>query len=116
MTLYEAAIYLHVGIAPAVTLFALLYVFKAKWWRTLLGKALAVNATGMMLLVDIALVNLLLGREAKDIVRVVVYAVIFAGSWLLLIAFIRERVAAARARQQKGVTTAEPADVPPPEF
>lgn len=108
-TLQEVAVYLHMGVAPAVTVFALLYLFRVKWWRTLLGKALATHATGMMLLVDVTLVNKLLDRDTTDIVRVVVYSVIFVGSWLLLIAYVRERVRATRKRRRDPL--AEP--VPP---
>jgi hypothetical protein len=88
-----AAVILVVGMAPAATLFPLLYGFTTPWWRSLIGRALMTKAVGLALLIDISLAYQWLGDDyfLRDVVRLTVYGLIFVGVWLQLTALFVEK-------------------------
>jgi hypothetical protein len=88
-----AAVILVVGMAPAATLFPLLYGLTTPWWRSLIGRALMTKAVGLALLIDISLAYQWLGDDyfLRDVVRLTVYGLIFVGVWLQLTALFVEK-------------------------
>lgn len=87
------AMLLVIGMAPAITLFALGYTFLSPWWRSMQGWALWQSSTGLALLVDISLLYKWLGDSywLRPVVLLAVYSWIFLGAYLKLIAFAREK-------------------------
>jgi hypothetical protein len=79
--------------APAATLFPLLYGLTTPWWRSLIGRALMTKAVGLALLIDISLLYTWLGDDyfLRDAVRLTVYGLIFVGVWLQLTALFVEK-------------------------
>jgi hypothetical protein len=84
--------------APAVTLFPIFYALTSPWRRSLTGWALMTSSVALALLVDISLLYQWLGDDyyLRDVVRLSVYALIAAGAWLQLLAFVRAKFRARR--------------------
>lgn len=80
--------------APAATLIPLIYAATARWYRSLVGRAFMVSATGLMLLVDLSLTfRAWDGHIAfKQNAALCVYVLILVGLWLTLFALVREQV------------------------
>lgn len=93
MTADVWAVVLVAAIAPAATVFPFWYGLVAPWYRSWIGFALMTSTTGLALLVDISLAYQWLGDDyaLRDSVRLTVYSIVCAGSWLTLIAFARSR-------------------------
>lgn len=87
------ALVLLVGIAIVYTWFAFRYSFLARWWRTLIGRALFTSSWGMALLVNISLLYQFFGDNyaLRDAVRLTVFSIILAGGAGKVIAFEVER-------------------------
>lgn len=86
--------------APAASLFAVLYGSLQPWWRSWAGRALLAFSGSVAAMVDISLLYRLLGAEyqARDALRLTVFSLVGVSSWLMLIALLRELVAARHRR------------------
>ena len=93
------AVLLVLCMAPAATLFPILYGFTTPWWTSLVGRALMFTSTGLALLVDISLVYQWLGDDyfLRDVVRLTVYSVILTGVWMQLAALLVEKYRARKS-------------------
>lgn len=87
-----------IGIAPAATLFAIIYGFTVPWWQTMIGRAMLASSVGLALLVDISLLYNWLGDDysLRDMVRLSVFFTVFLGAWFKLGALVKEKLAARR--------------------
>lgn len=87
------AVLIVVGAAPAATLHPILYVLREFDGRSLLGWGLLTYLLGMGSLIDISLAYQFFGDDypGRDFVRLAVYALIFVGSWLLFIGYLRTK-------------------------
>ena len=97
---------------PPATLFPVLYFFRP-WWRSLAGLALMTSSFGLALLIDISLAYRVFGNDypGRDAVRLTVYALIVAGSWLILLALLRADSPGGRRRSgDKRATWLDPDD------
>lgn len=94
MSADTAAVLLILIAAPAQTAFALIYGLASPWWRSLVGKALFTKAVALALLIDISLLYQWLGDNyaLRDVVRLSVFGLIAFGSWLQLVALLKEKV------------------------
>jgi hypothetical protein len=92
------AVLLVLSAAPAATLFPIFYAFTSPWWRSLTGRALMTSSVGLALLIDISLLYQWLGDDyyLRDHVRLGVYALISAGAWMQLLAFVGAKFRARR--------------------
>lgn len=99
-----AAVAIVIGIAPAATLFAVIYMFTRPWWTTIIGRAMLISSSGLALLVDIALLYKFFGDNyaLRDAVRLTVYWMIFLGAWYKLAALVLERPAPRRGDRVDG--------------
>lgn len=93
MSVDVVALLLVLAIAPAITLFSILYTLTSPWYRSMAGWALWWSSSGLALLVDISLVYQWLGDNyaLRDVVRLSVFTWILIGAWLKLIALLREK-------------------------
>ena len=92
MSADTVAVILVLAAAPAATLYPILYAFRP-WHRSLIGRALMTHSVGLALLIDISLLYKAFGDNypLRDAVRLTVYSLILAGSWLQLIALLKSR-------------------------
>jgi hypothetical protein len=88
-----AALALVLVAAPAQTLFAIIYGLWSPWWRSLIGRALFTKAIALALLIDISLLYQWLGDDyyLRDAVRICVFLLIAVGSWMQLVALLKEK-------------------------
>lgn len=93
MTADTAAVLIILTAAPAATAFPLMYGLTRPWWRSLIGWWIITATTGLALLVDISLIYQWLGDAyaLRDVVRLSVYGLIWAGAWMSVITFLFER-------------------------
>lgn len=93
MSADTAAVLIVLAAAPPATAFPLLYGLTRPWWRSLVGWWVLTATVGLGLLVDISLAYKWLGDEyaLRDVVRLTVYSLICAGSWMSLVTFLIER-------------------------
>ena len=87
------AILLIISIAPAQNAFVIVYAFWSPWWASWLGRAIFSGSLGLALLVDLSLAYQLLGDDypGRDAVRLTVYSLIAAGSWMSLIVLLASK-------------------------
>lgn len=90
------------AVVPA-NLFPLLYGTSVTWWRSFTGRALMTSAIGMALLIDISVLYRFLGEDYpfRDTIRLTVYALVVAGSWMKLGAFLVQRRDGNRDRRRE---------------
>lgn len=71
-------------------MFPIVYAFRP-WRQSAIGRALMVKAVGMALLIDISIIYNVLGDNypLRNLVRVIVYALIVVGIWSQFIAMLR---------------------------
>lgn len=72
------------------SMFVLLYA-TFPWYRTFLGRALFINATTLVLLIDVAVAGRIWDWEHEEIWIVILYGLTAFGIWAQLIAFIRQK-------------------------
>ena len=98
------------AVLPA-TLFPIIYFFRP-WWRSLAGRALMTSSLGLALLIDISLAYKVFGNDypGRDAVRLTVYALIVAGSWMILFALFRAGGPGRRRSDDKPATWLDPHD------
>lgn len=84
-----AAVVLVLLMAPPATLTPICYGLTAPWWRSPVGWSLMASTTGLGLLVDISLLYQWLGDDyfLRDAVRLSVYSLILAGTYLTFAAW-----------------------------
>lgn len=89
-----AAVLLIIAAAPPATVFPFAYAWIARgiWWRTPIGRALMTSSTALALLIDISIAYKAFGDDyaLRDAVRLSVFALIAAGTWLKLGALLYE--------------------------
>lgn len=90
------------AVLPA-NLFPLLYGTSVTWWRSFTGRALMTSAVGMALLINITALYRVLGEDyvGRDVVRLTVYALVVAGTWMKLGAFLMQRRDGNRDRRRE---------------
>ncbi|WP_310962159.1 putative phage holin [Nocardioides terrisoli] len=88
------ALWIIVAAAPAATAVPIVYAATARWWRSLIGRAMMTSAVGLALLVDLSLIfhgwSGHLG--VKEAIALVVYGIVACGAWLTLFALARTQV------------------------
>ena len=84
--------------APAATLVPIIYGITASWWRSLTGRALMTSAVGLALLIDLSLIFRAWDGhlQTKREIALVIYVLICAGSWLMLLALVRAQLRSRR--------------------
>lgn len=95
MTTDQVWLWLLYAAAPAATLFPVLYT-ATRWWERVTGWAIWMSKVGLAILVDSALTLHALGLEDykyRDLVLMIGFAFITAGTWLYLFVFLRARFA-----------------------
>ena len=77
---------------PAIG-FPLVYGLTAKWWKSLIGRALETKATAMMFLVTLTNLFNLLGPNyyGRDTLKVVGASLLFVGMWSQFIAICKAK-------------------------
>lgn len=92
-TLNAIAVALVFLLAIPATLIPVLYGLRSPWWRHLVGRALFAQSVGMALLVDISCLYALFGDNypGRDWVRVIVFGLVTAGTFGILVALIQEQ-------------------------
>lgn len=77
---------------PAVALYALIFAFKARWWRSWIGFGLLNKAMGLTLMLAFTALLMALGPDypGRELLRDVGITLICVGSWAAFIAMIRE--------------------------
>lgn len=85
--------------APAAA-FVVAYGMTARWWRSLMGRGLFVQAAATSLVLSLVSGATFLGPDfpGRPYVRVVVYGLITVGLWAQLITYL---VTVARVRREK---------------
>lgn len=77
--------------APAQTLFVILYATGSPWARSLIGRALLTKATALAILLDLTVATYLWHTVLPIWLGTVVMALIFAGSYMQLVAYLHDR-------------------------
>lgn len=77
---------------PAVVLYALIFAFKARWWRTWIGFGLLNKAVGLSMMLAFTALLMTFGHDypGRGILRDVGITLIMVGSWAALVAMLRE--------------------------
>ncbi|WP_269304943.1 putative phage holin [Aeromicrobium sp. HA] len=77
---------------PAAVLYPVLYATRVKWWRTWVGQALLIKATGVLLLLTVSALYQFFGPDyfGRDEVRITGMALLAIGLWYALAAMLRE--------------------------
>lgn len=98
MTTDTVAVLLVLGMAPPATLFPIIYGLSGPWWRLPIGRALMMKSVGLALLVDISLLYNWFGDDywGREVVRLVVFSLIFCGLWMQFGALLSEKWQARR--------------------
>lgn len=80
--------------AITLTLFVLLYAFSVRWWEFWIGRALMVSSTGTAGLIDLALLNRVIGREYALAEPLLLSVLVFMsmGGVLKLVALLVDKV------------------------
>lgn len=77
---------------PAVALYALIFAFKARWWKSWIGFGLLNKATGLTLMLSFAALLMAFGPDYpfRAVLRDVGITLVCVGSWAAFIAMLRE--------------------------
>lgn len=80
--------------APPATLFAIVYTFTARWYRTLAGAAVMSTVFGLAVLVDNALLFHVVGPDYPYHASIVLtcFGLLGLGMWLYLGLLVREQI------------------------
>jgi hypothetical protein len=94
MTTEEASTLIIFVAAPATTLFPILYMLTAPWYRSLVGWAIVISKLGLAALVDASLAFHFFGPHYAGRPAFVLgaFSLIVVGTWLYLFALIREQL------------------------
>ena len=89
--------------APAVTIFPILYAFFYRWYRDPIGRALMLKAVGLGLLVDISMIYAMFGDDyfLREQVKFTVFTLLLVGMWYQLAVFLGIKVKSAKRRKQQ---------------
>lgn len=77
---------------PAALLYPLIYLARVRWWKTWVGQALLIKASGAAILLSITGLFQIFGPDywGRDFFRNVGMALFGIGVWYALIAMLRE--------------------------
>lgn len=77
---------------PAAFLYPLVYVIRAKWWKTWIGQALLIKAVGVWILLTVSLLYQFFGPDywGRDALRITGASLVTVGIWYALVAMLRE--------------------------
>lgn len=98
-TYTETLEFLVYGTAIPATTFAVTYGLTTPWWTTMIGRALLVSSSALALLVDLSLVSNWWGIILPEWVVIGVFALIFTGAWLKLLALAGQKWEAHKERR-----------------
>ena len=96
--LEKVAPFIVLAMAPAVTVFPVLYLTFYRWYKNPVGRALMTKAVGFALLIDVALWFEFVGDDTpyREAIKVLIYLLILFGLWYQLVVFIRIKLDARR--------------------